>query len=330
MSSRNQAHSYYNELEIPSSATLDDIKDAYRRLAREFHPDINPSEDARLKFSRIQQAYQILSDAQLRADYDTQKGILTQVENGFLNSSQKLRNELKYAEETETAYYINRKSKLKNENSLLGTLKSLLPEGVLNNSLVKKEWARRPRQGSKPPEKERVYSFSIDEMEALTGTTRVVFLNYNGAQHRRDLPIPPIATREKKLKIKLARTDAALGYDEVKIIVKVNPNPYFKRKGFDIQISVPMLREELSNPISMTVATTEGFETITLDSSNLETPLIIPSGGLWDKDRSIHGNLSVKAFLVKTTEDKKNRDEVRKEREKTLFILSGLKKSVQT
>ncbi len=61
---------YYEILGIPRTATADDIKSAFRRLAREFHPDVNKSPDAEEKFKEINEAYAVLSDTEKRAAFD--------------------------------------------------------------------------------------------------------------------------------------------------------------------------------------------------------------------------------------------------------------------
>jgi molecular chaperone DnaJ len=61
---------YYEILGLPRTATADDIKSAFRRLAREFHPDVNRNPDAEEKFKEINEAYVVLSDAEKRAAYD--------------------------------------------------------------------------------------------------------------------------------------------------------------------------------------------------------------------------------------------------------------------
>jgi DnaJ-class molecular chaperone len=63
-------HDYYRILGIKNSASLDDIKRAYRILARRYHPDINPAESASNKFREVQEAYQTLSDPDKRQLYD--------------------------------------------------------------------------------------------------------------------------------------------------------------------------------------------------------------------------------------------------------------------
>ena len=62
---------YYELLGVDPSATVEEIKKAYRRLAHRFHPDKNPNDPkAAEKFRRITEAYQTLQDAQKRAAYD--------------------------------------------------------------------------------------------------------------------------------------------------------------------------------------------------------------------------------------------------------------------
>ncbi|MCX7939798.1 MAG: DnaJ domain-containing protein, partial [Thermoflexales bacterium] len=61
---------YYEVLGVPRNATQEEIKKAFRRLARQYHPDVNKSPDAEAKFKEINEAYEVLSDEQKRAAYD--------------------------------------------------------------------------------------------------------------------------------------------------------------------------------------------------------------------------------------------------------------------
>src|SRR5260370_26503677 len=61
----------YEVLGVARSAPEDDIKKAYRKLARQFHPDRNPGDkQAEAKFKEVQEAYDLLSDKDKRAQYD--------------------------------------------------------------------------------------------------------------------------------------------------------------------------------------------------------------------------------------------------------------------
>ncbi len=65
------ARDYYQVLGVDKKASLADIKKAYRKLARKYHPDLNPGDKAaEAKFKEIQEAYSILSDTKKRAQYD--------------------------------------------------------------------------------------------------------------------------------------------------------------------------------------------------------------------------------------------------------------------
>lgn len=62
---------HYEALGVSRDATQDEIKKAYRRLARELHPDVNPDPSAAERFKSVTHAYEVLSDAQSRAQYDS-------------------------------------------------------------------------------------------------------------------------------------------------------------------------------------------------------------------------------------------------------------------
>jgi len=61
---------HYEVLGLDRQASADEIKKAYRRLARELHPDVNPSGDAAERFKQVTHAYDVLSDPQQREQYD--------------------------------------------------------------------------------------------------------------------------------------------------------------------------------------------------------------------------------------------------------------------
>jgi len=64
------SNSLYETLEITSSASEAEIKKAYRKMARQYHPDVNKDPEAEDKFKEVNAAYEVLSDKQKRAQYD--------------------------------------------------------------------------------------------------------------------------------------------------------------------------------------------------------------------------------------------------------------------
>ncbi|MFU8826964.1 MAG: molecular chaperone DnaJ [Brevefilum sp.] len=78
---------YYEVLGVPRGANDDELKSAFRRLARQYHPDVSSEPDAEEKFKEINEAYAVLSDGEKRAAYDRygHAGVNTQGMPDFTN-----------------------------------------------------------------------------------------------------------------------------------------------------------------------------------------------------------------------------------------------------
>ena len=66
----NDKRDYYEVLGVARGAAPDEIKKAYRRLARKYHPDVSEEADSEAKFKEINEAYEVLADEQKRGMYD--------------------------------------------------------------------------------------------------------------------------------------------------------------------------------------------------------------------------------------------------------------------
>ncbi|KQY87386.1 MULTISPECIES: molecular chaperone DnaJ [Paenibacillus] len=73
---------YYEVLGVGKNASDEEIKKAYRKLARQYHPDVNKADDAEAKFKEVKEAYDVVSDSQKRAQYD-QYGHIDPNQGGF-------------------------------------------------------------------------------------------------------------------------------------------------------------------------------------------------------------------------------------------------------
>jgi len=75
-----QNRNYYAILGVPSNATQEEIKRAFRKLARQYHPDVNPGDaTAEEKFKNINEAYDVLYDTEKRKTYDAQQKLNTRL-----------------------------------------------------------------------------------------------------------------------------------------------------------------------------------------------------------------------------------------------------------
>ena len=80
---------YYDILDVPWNASNDEIKRVYRRLARQYHPDLNPGDKAAEEaFKDINEAYDVLSDTNKRSQYDRFGQYWNQ--NGFQSGSERV------------------------------------------------------------------------------------------------------------------------------------------------------------------------------------------------------------------------------------------------
>ena len=79
---------YYTILGVNKTASADEIKKSYRRLARKYHPDMNPGDkQAEAKFKEVSEAYEVLSDADKRQKYDQFGQYWKQAGQGWPSSS---------------------------------------------------------------------------------------------------------------------------------------------------------------------------------------------------------------------------------------------------
>jgi DnaJ-class molecular chaperone len=234
----------YAELGVKKEASADEIRKAYRRLAKQFHPDLNPGKPAaEARFKSVAAAYDLLSDPEKRARYD--RGEID--ESGFERPRYSYRSYAegpgggKYRPEGETDY---------------GDLEDLF--AVFGSG-------RRGRggEGLKLRGGDRHYSLSVDFVEAATGAKKRLSL---APDEWLDVTIPAGLDDGQVLRLR-GKGGPGLGggpAGDALIEVHVAPHPWFRRDGDDIEIELPVSLAEAVLGARVTVPTVTGPVTMTI------------------------------------------------------------------
>jgi DnaJ-class molecular chaperone len=247
---------YYNILGVGRSATEKEIKQAYRRLARKYHPDVNPGDkSAEAKFKEINEAHEVLSDPEKRKKYD-QFGEQWQYADQFSKAGQGAQWDFPKGG-TYTTYDFG-------DAGGVGDVFENLFKGFGTGTFA----SRRP---SKPKSVQHPIEVTLEE--AYQGTTRMFQLQSEDAcsacsgtgrsarvrgkacsacggsgsfpkMKRIEVKIPPGVTDGSKIRLAGQGGAGAGGAkSDLELIVKMLPHKTFERKGDDLHtdVSVPLL-----------------------------------------------------------------------------------------
>lgn len=176
---------YYEILGINISATQEEVKKAYHRMAKKYHPDMNPNIDTTEKMKEINEAYETLSDIEKRKDYD--KTLKPKSNEPKINNEKAYSSYTKTKEESESdlddwlkdyLYHRRRLNKLYEKYAKLKGRQLLLRKGYLHLSLkeqvmlknleeeIPKELKELYKQNSNPKS---IISFLLSELKPLMG-----------------------------------------------------------------------------------------------------------------------------------------------------------------
>lgn len=228
---------YYNTLGVKKTATEEEIKSAYRNLARKYHPDVNKDSGAEDKFKDLNEAYQVLSDAEKRKKYDQfgsewQRYQSTGGQPGGFDwgpwqQSSGGRTSYRTVSQEELNEMFGGMGGMGGMGGFSDFFNTLFGQGGFSSSGFNQQ-TRQPQSRMRDMEHE----IDLDLQEAYSGTRRT--LQFEGGR-KIEATIPPGVRTGSKV-----RLSGQAGGADLYLKVKVLPDPVFKRKGDDLYMDVPV------------------------------------------------------------------------------------------
>ncbi len=263
----------YQVLGVGRTASAEDIKSAYRRLAKQYHPDLNPGRsDIEQKFKEVSAAYTLLSDAAKRRRFDQ----------GEIDASGAERHDFGF----------NRAHAGRGAHGRSGAD----PFAGLNTEDIFAEFFGKAGGGGRATKargSDIEYSVTVSFVEAAIGAKRRINLS-NGKNI--DLTVPPGSENEQKLRLKGQGMPGAGGGPAGDAIVEllVDPHPFFTRKGSDVHVEVPVSLPEALLGATIKVPTLDGTVALKVPkAANSGTVLRLKNKGIPDPKHNNPGNLYV-------------------------------------
>src|SRR6266404_2021527 len=259
----------YEVLGVKPNASADEIRKAYRKLAKEFHPDLNPGKPAaEARFKAVTAAHDILSDPEKRGRYDR----------GEIDESGAERPRYSYRPHAEGAQ--GRKYQPQGEMDIgdLDDLFAMFGRGGARGS-------GRAGEGFKMPGPDRPFTLTIDFALAATGGKQRLALS---PAEWLDVTIPPGIEEGQVLRLK-GKGGPGFGGGppgDALIEVHIAPHPFFRREGDDIHIELPISLSEAVLGARVPVPTVTGPVTMTIPKgSDTGTRLRLRGKGIQRKRR---------------------------------------------
>jgi curved DNA-binding protein len=239
---------YYEVLGVKKSASEDEIKKAYRKLAREFHPDRNPGDKkAEGKFKEVQEAYDVLSDTAKRSQYD-RFGTVGQDGGGAGPGGSGFR--WQWGGPGGEAQQVDPEAAADIFRQFFGGGGGGFGDvGDVEELLGKRGRGRtRGRRASAAPEVESEVTIPFTTA-ALGGT-----INIQIDGRELSVKIPAGVTDGQALRLQ----GQAPGGGNLKLVLRIQPHPYFRREGNNIILEVPISISEAVLGAKVDVPTLDG------------------------------------------------------------------------
>ncbi len=237
-----QYRDYYDILNVSKDAGQDEIKKAYRKLAREYHPDVNPDDpQAEEKFKDINEAYQVLSDEEKRKKYDRfgsqwkqyqQTGGRAEDFDWSQWAAKGTRGGTQYRSVSQEEFEQMFGGGLGGFSDFFETL-----FGGMAGARTNQRTARQARPQNLRRGQDLQHTVEISLEEAFQGTTRV--LTFEDGR-RIEATIPPGVKTGSKIRLSGQGVEGARGAGDLYLKVSVRPHSKFKRDDDNLHVQQPV------------------------------------------------------------------------------------------
>ena len=234
-----QFKDYYDTLGVSRGAPAEEIKRAYRKLARKYHPDVSKEKNAEAKFKDVQEAYEVLKDPEKRASYD-------QLGRDY-RSGQQFRPPPGWEQHYGRAGS-HRFSDLNGFSDFFSSLFGGAPGGPAGG----------PQPHPQAQQEEDAGSLEISMEEAYAGARRRVTILEAGRPRQVDVQVPAGISDGQAIRISGASRAA------LKFRIKVRPHPLYTLSGKDVQIELPLAPWEAALGTKVAVPTLGGTVELTI------------------------------------------------------------------
>lgn len=283
---------HYEVLKVPRGASADEIKSAYRKLARELHPDVNKAPDAAKKFAQVQEAYDLLSDPKKREHYDR----FGADEPGFAGSGGGGPRRGTYTW-TNVAGRPGAASADADEFDA-GSIFEEIFGGRSDPFGGGFGGGAKPR-GRATRGKDTEHEIVLEFMEAVRGGTKPIRARRGSETQTIELKIPAGVAEGTKLRMRGAGqpgTGAAPPGDLI-VTVRIAPHGLFRREGLDVVVELPLTITEATLGATISVPTLSGRAELTIPAGTSSGQRLRMKGqGI--RTESATGDLLVVAKIV--------------------------------
>ncbi|MFB2923401.1 DnaJ C-terminal domain-containing protein [Aerosakkonema funiforme] len=265
---------YYEILGVARDASVEEIKKVYRRLARQYHPDLNPgNKEAEEKFKDISEAYEVLSDVSKRSEYDqysrfwNKRGFqgrnFGQYKSWFnrsnSNSDRATATEEKdYSNDTDFNKFIDDLLGRRREKRVVTTVPEEPPKQTPLEDIFRPKTTKTTYTiPARPNRKDIEARLTLPLEKAYTGGLERIRLEDGRSL---EINMPPAMVTDQRIRLKGQGVDGG----DLYLIITVAPHPYFTVEGADIVCQLPITPSEAVLGEQVQVPTLDGRVKITI------------------------------------------------------------------